>query len=65
MEIAQRNGRRVVRVRDDGVGFDEETATGGQGLENVKLRADAIQGELSLSSAPGRGTAIEVVLRPT
>jgi signal transduction histidine kinase len=52
-------------VRDDGVGFDEETAESGQGLENMKLRADAIQGELSLRSAPGRGTAIEVVLRPT
>jgi signal transduction histidine kinase len=65
VEIAQRNGRRVVRVRDDGVGFDEETTTAGQGLENMRLRADAIQGELSLDSRPGRGTAIEVVLRPT
>jgi signal transduction histidine kinase len=65
VEISQRNGRRVVLVRDDGVGFDEETTELGQGLENMKLRADAIQGELSLRSAPGRGTAIEVVLRPT
>jgi signal transduction histidine kinase len=65
VEITQRNGRRVVLVRDDGVGFDEETTEAGQGLENMKLRADAIQGELSLRSAPGRGTAIEVVLRPT
>ncbi len=64
IEIVQRAGRRVVRVRDDGIGFDEETTTKGQGLENMKLRADAIQGELSLNSAPGRGTAIEVVLRP-
>ena len=37
---------------------------GGQGLENMKLRAEAIDGEMSLRSAPGRGTAIEVVLRP-
>jgi signal transduction histidine kinase len=65
VEISQRNGRRTVLVRDDGVGFDEETAPAGQGLENMKLRADAIQGELSLRSSPGRGTAIEVVLRPT
>jgi signal transduction histidine kinase len=65
VEITQKAGRRVVLVRDDGVGFDEETATVGQGLENMKLRADAIQGELSLSSVPGFGTAIEVVLRPT
>jgi signal transduction histidine kinase len=63
--ISQRAGRRVVSVRDDGMGFDEATATNGQGLANMRLRAEAIEGRLSLSSAPGRGTAIEVVLRPT
>ncbi len=62
--IEQRNGRRVVAVHDDGVGFDTETSEGGQGLENMKLRAEAIDGEMSLRTAPGRGTAIEVVLRP-
>ncbi len=63
VSIAHRGGRRVVSVRDDGVGFDEETVTAGQGLDNIRLRAEAIEGELSLRSAPGRGTAIEVVLR--
>jgi signal transduction histidine kinase len=63
--ISQRAGRRIVSVRDDGVGFDEATATDGQGLENMRQRAEAIEGRLSLRSTPGRGTAIEVVLRPT
>jgi signal transduction histidine kinase len=31
----------------------------------MKLRAEAIDGELSLTTTPGRGTAIEVLLRPT
>jgi signal transduction histidine kinase len=65
VSISQQNGRRVVAVRDDGVGFDRESAVPGQGLENMKLRAEAIEGRLSLRSSPGRGTAIEVVLRPT
>jgi signal transduction histidine kinase len=56
-------GRRVVRVSDDGVGFDEEAAVGGQGLANMRLRAEAIEGELTLRSSVGKGTAIEVVLR--
>jgi signal transduction histidine kinase len=55
----------VVSVSDDGIGFDERTAAAGQGLDNIKLRAEAIEGQLSLRSAPGRGTAIEVVLRAT
>jgi len=63
--ISQHAGRRIVSVRDDGVGFDEETAGPGQGLENMRQRAEAIEGRLNLRSAPGRGTAIEVVLRPT
>jgi signal transduction histidine kinase len=64
VSIAQRNGRRVVAVSDDGIGFDAESSAAGQGLENMKLRAEAIDGRMSLRSAPGRGTAIEVVLRP-
>jgi signal transduction histidine kinase len=65
VSILHRGGRRVVSVSDDGIGFDETKASAGQGLDNIKLRAEAIEGQLSLRSAPGRGTAIEVVLRPT
>jgi signal transduction histidine kinase len=62
VSISQRAGRRVVTVSDDGVGFDE-TAETGQGIENMRLRATAIEGELTLRSGPGRGTEIDVVLR--
>ncbi len=64
VSIGQRNGRRIVAVHDDGIGFDAEGSETGQGLANMKLRAEAIDGEISLESSPGRGTAIEVVLRP-
>ena len=57
-------GRRVVSVSDDGVGFDEADVPVGQGIANMRLRAEAIEGELTLRSRSGRGTAIEVVLRP-
>ncbi|MGI8862013.1 MAG: sensor histidine kinase [Gaiellaceae bacterium] len=63
VSIVQRGGRRVVSVSDDGVGFDESANSAGHGLGNIRLRAKAIDGELNLRSAPGRGTAIEVVLR--
>ena len=64
VQITQRAGRRLVSVRDDGVGFDRDSAGAGQGLQNMEQRALAIEGELNLRSAPGRGTAIEVLLRP-
>ncbi|HUQ22792.1 MAG TPA: histidine kinase [Gaiellaceae bacterium] len=61
--IGQRLGRRIVRVRDDGVGFDGGDAAAGQGLKNMRLRAKTIEGGFALRSRPGRGTALEIVLR--
>jgi signal transduction histidine kinase len=63
VSISQRTGRRVVIVADDGIGFEQDAAHAGQGLANMRLRAAAIDGELTLRSEVGRGTAIEVVLR--
>jgi len=63
--IGQRQGRRVVRVRDDGLGFEEAGAGpgAGQGLRNMQRRAATIDGGFSLRSRPGSGTALEITLR--
>ncbi|MEO5576040.1 MAG: histidine kinase [Gaiellaceae bacterium] len=61
--IGERHGRRVVSVSDDGVGFDGGELEAGQGLKNMRLRAETIDGGFDLRSCPGRGTALEVVLR--
>jgi len=63
VSIAQRNGRRVVSVSDDGSGIVTDDAGAGQGLKNMKARAASIEGALSLRSSPGKGTEIEVILR--
>ena len=56
-------GERFVSIRDDGDGFHGDDAPAGQGLKNMRSRAEAIEGGFSLRSTPGRGTALEVVLR--
>jgi signal transduction histidine kinase len=56
-------GERVVTIRDDGEGFDGETTAAGQGLKNIRKRAETIEGGFTLRSRPGFGTALEVVLR--
>jgi len=61
--IGWREGERFVSIRDDGSGFDGEEAPAGQGLKNMRARAASIEGGFSLTSSPGRGTALEVVLR--
>ena len=66
VEIGQRPyGERFVTIRDDGDGFDGQEAPAGQGLKNMRARAASIEGGFSLRSSPGRGTALEVVLRTT
>src|ERR671934_843291 len=51
------------RVVDDGTGFDESEIAAGQGLKNMRARAASIGGGFRLVSAPGCGTALQVVLR--
>ena len=46
----------VLEVKDDGIGFDINASSNGNGLKNIYRRAEEINGNLSLISAPGLGT---------
>ncbi|MFL6020588.1 MAG: sensor histidine kinase [Gaiellaceae bacterium] len=61
--IGMREGDRFVSVRDDGEGFDGEATAVGQGLKNIRARTESIAGGFTLTSGPGVGTALDVVLR--
>jgi len=59
----RRDGQRVrLLISDPGRGFDTGTDGGGFGLISMRERARAAGGELRISSAPGRGSEVEVVL---
>jgi signal transduction histidine kinase len=62
--IGRRGTERLVLIRDDGSGFVPSDGGASQGLLNMRGRAAAIGGALSLLTAPGAGTSLEVVLRP-
>jgi signal transduction histidine kinase len=61
--IEEREGRRLVTIRDDGEGFDGESTAAGQGLKNIRAHITSIGAKLALNTSPGAGTAIEVTLR--
>ena len=61
--IADQDGTRLVRVRDDGAGFAAESDGAGQGLKNMQARSASIGGGFRVRSRPGLGTAVEVTLR--
>lgn len=53
-------------IADDGHGFDadsRELQSGGWGLKTMRERAQAIDAELRIDSAPGRGTRITATTR--
>ena len=49
-------------VRDDGVGFDPDAQSDGFGLLGIRERTDLLDGELEISSNPGKGTTVSVHL---
>lgn len=49
-------------VTDDGAGFDPASAAEGHGIINMRDRVGAVGGELTVRSAPGRGTTVSGVL---
>ncbi len=55
-------GEVVLRVRDNGTGFDAAgpRKQGSLGLIGLRERASLLSGELSIETAPGKGTVIEV-----
>jgi signal transduction histidine kinase len=52
----------LLRVQDKGVGFDLATVRSepGLGLSSMEERARLIQAQLAVTSAPERGTTVEV-----
>ena len=59
-----RSGSTVrLRVADDGKGFDADAVDASHiGLAGMRARAERLRGSLSVETAPGRGTVIELTV---
>lgn len=61
--LTQRGGALTLTVRDDGRGFDPAALSGaGMGLANLQRRAARHGGGVRITSAPARGTTVEITL---
>jgi len=62
VELQRTDGSLCLSIQDDGIGFDaaEVRQKLGLGLSSMRERARIIQGVLSITSEPERGTTITV-----
>lgn len=57
------HGKKLeLTVKDNGIGFDVAGADGGNGLGNMRKRADAMNGQVRVKSEKGTGTEVNVTI---
>jgi signal transduction histidine kinase len=60
--LGRRDGALLLRIEDDGQGFEPLARGAGMGLSNMRQRTAELAGRLAVESAPGAGTRIAVEL---
>jgi signal transduction histidine kinase len=58
VRLTEGDGHLVFEVTDDGRGFDPEATGYGTGLQGIADRLGAVDGDIDVRSAPGRGTTV-------
>ncbi len=56
------NGKAVLEIKDNGVGFDAGKKVKGIGLSNIYERANSLKGSVELQTAKGCGCTLSVIL---
>jgi signal transduction histidine kinase len=65
IELYERDGRLILAVEDDGVGFDPGEKSEGVGITGMRERAALVNGTIRFDSEPGLGThvVLEIPIR--
>lgn len=63
MRIQQQEHTIIINIQDNGIGFDTQNVSLGNGLFNIKQRAEEIGAKVSIQSAPVIGSNIELKIK--
>ena len=58
ISLTCQEGKLQLKISDDGVGFNLEKQSPGNGLQNMRARAKSLEGDLEVGSTPGQGTVV-------
>jgi signal transduction histidine kinase len=61
--LTKNNGVLVLKVQDDGIGFEPEPIGNGNGLRNMKTRASKLGGRIEFETRPRAGTAATLTIK--
>lgn len=61
--ISKAGKNYIIRIKDNGKGFDADASTFGNGLSNIRKRVADSGGGLAIVSAPGEGTEIIITIK--
>lgn len=62
VNISKIEDKMLISIKDDGKGFDKDQVNLGNGINNMKKRADDVKAQLSIQSDVGQGTVISLVV---
>ncbi len=62
ISLDEKNHTLAMKIKDNGTGFEEQAVKKGNGLRNLRERAKAVNGTLTLKSSPGQGTEMNLLL---
>jgi len=64
ISLVLNKGGIILKVKDDGHGFDVGNTSRGNGLRNMKQRAALMGGSATITSAKGKGTTVTLYIHP-
>ncbi|CAN5463470.1 hypothetical protein BH09BAC3_BH09BAC3_15920 [soil metagenome] len=62
INLEEKENSLVLRIKDNGQGFDERNTRNGNGLRNLRERGKEANGAISLISKVGEGTTMELIM---
>jgi signal transduction histidine kinase/ligand-binding sensor domain-containing protein len=61
--LTKTDGCLILKLADNGVGFDVKAVKNGTGLKSMQTRAAELKGKLEIASRPGEGTRVTLAVK--